>query len=170
MQEPLRLVVMGVSGSGKSTLAPMLADYLNSAFIEGDTLHSQANVDKMVSGSPLNDDDRAGWLATIAERIEESRLKNKSLVLSCSALKKMYRDRLRLADDKLVFIHLQGNKQLIQERMKARQGHYMKANLLDSQLATLEIPQATENVINLSIDQSIEAIYKASVDGLNQRP
>ncbi|MSQ57162.1 MAG: gluconokinase [Limnohabitans sp.] len=161
---------MGVSGCGKSTLAPLLADYLHCAFIEGDTLHSQANVAKMASGSSLNDDDRAGWLASIAQRIEESRFKNKSLVLSCSAFKKNYRDRLRLGDDKLVFIHLQGNKQLIEERMKARQGHYMKANLLDSQLVILEIPQPTENVLNLSIDQSIEDIFKAIVEWLNQRP
>jgi gluconokinase len=134
----VRWVVMGVSGCGKSSIGLQLASALQIPFLEGDTYHSYANVAKMSAGVPLTDADRADWLHSLHREIRDARLRNSGLVLSCSALKRSYRDLLRSADPELRFAHLAGPRELIAARMAARKDHYMPGALLDSQLATLE--------------------------------
>lgn len=134
----IRWVVMGVSGCGKSTVGQRLADACRVGYVEGDDFHPQANVDKMSAGQPLDDDDRRDWLRALKEQIQHARAEERGLVVSCSALKRHYRDLLREADPALRFVHLDGPRALIAERLSARRDHYMPPQLLDSQLATLE--------------------------------
>ncbi|KQR62397.1 gluconokinase [Frigoribacterium sp. Leaf172] len=136
------LVVMGVSGSGKSTLAALLADELGWDLAEGDDLHPDENVAKMAAGTPLDDDDRAPWLDTVSSWIIEHALAGVPGVITCSALKRRYRDVLR--EHNVVFVYLRGTRELLGDRMAAREGHFMPTTLLDSQVATLEPPQADE--------------------------
>ncbi|MDR6687445.1 beta-N-acetylhexosaminidase [Arthrobacter sp. 1088] len=149
------IVVMGVAGCGKSTVGAALAERLGAEFLDGDSLHPQSNIDKMASGTPLNDDDRAPWLAGIGRRFTAS---NSALVIACSALKRSYRDIIRSGDPSVVFVHLYGTRELLNERMNARPGHFMPASLLDSQLATLEPLQDDEAGIVLDIALSVEEI------------
>lgn len=135
---PLRWVVMGVSGCGKSEVGQRLAASLGVPFLEGDAYHPAANVDKMAAGVPLTDADRAGWLGTLKDEIAAAHARNEGLVLACSALKRRYRDLLREADPDLHFVHLDGARGLIAQRMLARTAHFMPTSLLDSQLADLE--------------------------------
>ena len=142
---------MGVSGCGKSSIGQRLADALQVPFIEGDSFHSAQNVAKMAAGRPLTDDDRAGWLQALQTQIRNARTNNTGLVLSCSALKRRYRDVLRAGDSTLRFAHLLGTRDLIAARMEARTGHYMPLSLLDSQLAVLEPLEADESGLSLDI-------------------
>ncbi|WP_458107603.1 gluconokinase, GntK/IdnK-type [Arthrobacter sp. R3-55] len=158
------IVVMGVAGCGKSTVGAALAERLGAGFLDGDSLHPQANIDKMASGTPLNDDDRAPWLAEIGRRFPAS---NSALVIACSALKRSYRDIIRSADPSVVFVHLHGTHELLNARMTARPGHFMPASLLDSQLATLEPLEDDEAGIVVDIAQSVEEIVKEALAGLN---
>jgi carbohydrate kinase (thermoresistant glucokinase family) len=146
-----RIVVMGVAGCGKTTVGRLLADALGWAFVEGDDLHPAANVDKMAAGRPLDDGDRWPWLDRIARRIEIACANRAGLVLACSALRRSYRDSLRTADPRLSVVHLTGAPDLLAERLKTRQGHFMPVSLLRSQLATLEAPTADEQVLTLDI-------------------
>lgn len=139
------VVVMGVSGCGKSTVGRLLADALAVAYIEGDELHPPRNVALMASGTPLTDDDRRSWLQAIAARLTLAR--GVGAVVSCSALKRSYRDLLRAAAPELRLVHLHGTVELLQRRMSERQGHYMPPTLLPSQLATLEPPGPGEGAI-----------------------
>jgi len=148
---PLRWVVMGVSGSGKSTVGAALANHFAIPFLEGDAYHPADNVSKMTAGIPLDDEDRAGWLDALAGEIGMARSQGRGLVLSCSALKRRYRDLLRVADPALRFVHLAGPRELIAERMHGRPGHYMPPSLLDSQLSILEPLQADEAGLTLDI-------------------
>ena len=149
--EPQRWVVMGVSGCGKSTLGAALAARLGLRFIEGDAFHPASNVAKMSAGLPLDDHDRADWLRALAAEIAAARTAGTGLVLSCSALKRRYRDLLRQADPALRFAHLQGPRAVIAARMERRSGHYMPPALLDSQLRDLEALQADEAGLTLDI-------------------
>lgn len=146
-----RWVVMGVSGCGKSTIGSALAATLDVPFLEGDAFHPESNVAKMSAGVPLNDEDRAGWLKTLAAEISGAREQGKGLVLSCSALKRRYRDLLREADPGLQFVHLSGPRSVIAERMQQRTDHYMPPALLDSQLEILEALQDDEAGLVLDI-------------------
>jgi carbohydrate kinase (thermoresistant glucokinase family) len=146
-----RWVVMGVSGCGKSSVGLQLASALAVPFLEGDTYHSFENVAKMTAGVPLTDADRADWLWALHREIREARLRQSGLVLSCSSLKRRYRDLLRSADPELRFAHLAGPRELIANRMAARKDHYMPPALLDSQLATLEPLEEDEAGIVLDI-------------------
>lgn len=150
------VIVMGVSGSGKSTLAQRLADALGVVFVEGDALHTPASIAKMAAGIPLTDEDRAGWLEALAARLAEAVTQGVGVVATCSALKRNYRDVLRTGAPALRLVYLHGDRTLLAARMSARTGHYMPASLLDSQLATLEPPQADENAIELDLAQSLE--------------
>jgi carbohydrate kinase (thermoresistant glucokinase family) len=150
------LVVMGVSGSGKSTIARPLAERLGWPFEEGDDLHPTANVAKMKAGMPLDDADRAPWLAAVAAWIAERLRAGSGGVVTCSALRRAYRDRLREAGDGVIFVLLQGSKAVIGARMAARHGHFMPAALLDSQFATLEVPTPDEHAIVVDVDQPVE--------------
>ncbi|MGV7208493.1 gluconokinase [Oxalobacteraceae bacterium A2-2] len=149
----IRWVVMGVSGCGKSTVGRALADTLGVPFIEGDQYHPAANVAKMSAGMPLNDDDRAEWLLALQAEIARARAQGTGLVVSCSALKRRYRDLLRQGDPALRFAHPAGERALIEERMRARVGHYMPPSLLDSQLRDLEPLQDDEAGIKLDLSQ-----------------
>lgn len=132
------VVVMGVSGCGKSTVAEALAGRLGWPLGEGDDLHSDANREKMRSGTPLNDDDRAPWLISLRDWMSGQALAGRSSVLTCSALKRRYRDVLRTAEGRVVFVHLAPPTELTAERIADRQGHYMPPALLESQIEALE--------------------------------
>jgi gluconokinase len=136
---------MGVSGSGKSTVAAILAGQLGWDLEEGDDLHPAANVAKMHAGTPLTDDDRWPWLDLVADWINEHTRAGLPGIITCSALKKIYRDRLR--GDHVVFVHLSGDKSTIARRLNARLDHYMPPALLDSQIDTLEPPGPDENTL-----------------------
>jgi gluconokinase len=137
-------VVMGVAGSGKSTIGAALARALGVDFVEGDEYHPAENVERMARGIPLTDDDRAGWLRALAMRLREAKAAGTGLVMTCSALKRSYRDVLRAAAGELRFIYLRGPRAVIAERLGGRSGHFMPPSLLDSQLATLEEPSPDE--------------------------
>src|SRR5919112_431015 len=132
------LVVMGGWGAGESTVAAGLVERLGWEFAEGDEFHPAANVEKMRSGTPLDDDDRWPWLRTLAAWIGEHEQAGTSVVVTCSALKRSYRDLLREGHPSVWFAHVTADAALLQERLTSRTGHYMPASLLDSQLATLE--------------------------------
>ena len=154
-------VVMGVCGCGKSTVGQQLAAALGVEFAEGDQFHPPDNVARMAAGTPLTDADRQGWLATLADKLAAAHRDGQGLVLSCSALKRSYRDVLRRGAPGLRFVHLTGNRELLSERMNHRPGHYMPASLLDSQLAILEPPGADENTRSFDVAQAPESIVAA---------
>ncbi len=144
------IVVMGVSGSGKSTVADGLVQRLGWEFAEGDELHPPANVEKMRSGQPLDDEDRWPWLRRVAAWIGEREQSGRSVVVTCSALKRSYRDVLRDGHPSVWFAHVTVDPALLRERMEHRSGHYMPASLLDSQLALLEPLQDDEPGASIS--------------------
>lgn len=162
----LRLVIMGVSGCGKSTVGEQLARALQLPFLEGDSLHPPRNVALMAAGTPLTDDDRAGWLDTIAARLA-ALPDDAGMVVSCSALKRIYRDRLRRAAPDVRFVHLHGTPALLAERLQQRQHLYMPPTLLDSQLATLEMPSADEQVIALNIAEPVAQLVQQALQQLH---
>ena len=157
------IIVMGVCGCGKSTIGENIANTLNAKFIDGDDLHPKANIQKMASGTPLDDIDRAPWLERIRDAAYSIETKNETGVIVCSALKKKYRDQIREGNQNVQFIFLDGSKSLILERMRARQGHFMRESMLDSQLETLERPEQEPSVFTISIDGSIDSIVDAAV-------
>lgn len=152
---------MGVCGSGKSLIGAALARALEVDFVEGDEYHPAENVRRMSAGVPLTDDDRAGWLRALALRLHEAKDAGTGLVMSCSALKKSYRDVLRGGGGELRFVFLRGSRALIAERLAGRAGHYMPAALLESQLATLEEPSGDEGAWVVDIRESPEALVAA---------
>jgi carbohydrate kinase (thermoresistant glucokinase family) len=131
---------MGVSGSGKTVIGAAFARALGVDFVEGDEFHSAENVRRMASGIALTDDDRAEWLRSLAARLREGKEAGTGLVMTCSALKRSYRDILRAEAGALRFVFLKGERPLIAERLGGRRGHFMPPSLLESQLATLEEP------------------------------
>jgi carbohydrate kinase (thermoresistant glucokinase family) len=135
---------MGVAGAGKSLIGSMLARALGVEFVEGDDFHSEENRRKMASGVPLDDDDRRGWLRGLAAHLEQARRAGVGLVVSCSALKRAYRDVLRSGAPNVRFVYLKGPRPLLAQRLAHRQGHFMPPALLESQLATLEEPGPDE--------------------------
>ena len=153
------IIVMGVSGTGNSTVGEALAKNLNAKFIDGDDLHPRANIQKMARREPLNDTDRQPWLERISDAVFSLEHKNECGVIVCSALKKAYRDRIRHGNQQLVFVFLDGSRELIMARMQARKGHFMKPAMLDSQFAALERPQPDEvDILTVSIDTDIDTI------------
>jgi gluconokinase len=151
----MTFIFMGVCGCGKSTVGQMFAKELGGVFIEGDALHPAENVAKMSAGTPLNDEDRVGWLTNLADAISAGKQTSEIVCASCSALKRSYRDRLM--GEKTVFVYLKGSRALLQERMNARTDHFMPPTLLASQFETLEEPDAgSEKVIVLDIARSPE--------------
>lgn len=143
------LVIMGVSGTGKSTVGAMLAGRLGWPFQEGDDLHPAENVAKMAAGHALNDDDRAPWLALVAAWIDARRTSGEPGIVTCSALKRRYRDVLRR--ENVVFVHITGERDVVLERMMRRQGHFMPPALLDSQFAALEAPAPDEAALTVDL-------------------
>jgi gluconokinase len=152
------LVIMGVSGSGKTTIAQGLSRKLGWQYQEGDALHPPSNVAKMSSGTPLTDADRLPWLHRIAAKIDEWRAAGVSGVVTCSALKRSYRDIIAGNRPDVVVVYPKGSQALIAGRMAARKGHFMPASLLDSQFRILEEPSPDENAITVGIDHAPDAI------------
>jgi gluconokinase len=146
---PVIVVVMGVSGSGKTAIGSALAAVLGARFAEGDRFHPPENISRMSAGMPLRDEDRWGWLDAIALEIANAERDGESLVVACSALKRAYRDRLRLASRHLRFIYIEVDRDAAAARVAARKGHFMPASLIDSQFAALEPPTADENPVEL---------------------
>ena len=157
---PELVVVMGVCGCGKSTVGQQLASARGTKFVEGDQFHPPENVARMAAGIALIDADRQGWLATLADKLAAARSEGHGMVLSCSALKRSYRDTLRRGAPDLLFVHLRGSRELLAGRMD-RPGHYMPASLLDSQLAILEAPGADEQALSFDVAQPPESIVAA---------
>lgn len=159
-------IIMGVSGCGKSTVGRALAVRLGCPFYDGDDFHPQANVAKMASGTPLTDADRTPWLNRLAALLAETLGQEETAVLACSALKKAYRDRLHVSD-RVQFVYLHGDFDLIWGRMQARQGHYMKAEMLRSQFAALE-PPASQQAWWVEIDAPVDAIVDEIITQISQ--
>ncbi|MFI1506469.1 gluconokinase [Streptomyces sp. NPDC020597] len=156
MRTPHVVVVMGVAGTGKTTIGPLLAARLGVPYAEGDDFHPPANIARMSAGTPLGDDDRWPWLDAIGAWANERA--GLGGVVSCSALKRSYRDRLRAAAPAVVFVHLAGDRSLIEDRMAQRRGHFMPTALLDSQFATLQPLDADEAGVVVDVAGSPETI------------
>jgi len=165
-----RYVIMGVSGAGKSRVGRDLAEALSVEFVEGDQYHPPENVARMAAGVALTDDDRVGWLTALAERLREARAAGAGLVLSCSALRRPYRDLLRTGDPDVRVVWLDGPRALLAERLAGRRGHFMPPALLDSQLATLEIPAVDEAAWRCDISRPPEAIIAALLTRIAAEP
>lgn len=166
--EPLpSLVVMGVSGTGKSSVGQELARRFGMNFIEGDDHHPQANIDKMAAGIPLNDEDRWPWLAELGEQIAAA---PEPVVLTCSSLKRSYRDLLRQSSKEraVLFVYLEGSRDLLMERMNARQRHFMPSSLLDSQLDTLEPLQFDEWAVVVDVAPPMEQVIDNADEAVRQ--
>jgi gluconokinase len=158
------IIVMGVSGAGKTSIAELLASRLDCRFVEGDRLHPEANVKKMAEGTPLTDEDRWPWLDLIGEELQAARAKGEDIIVTCSALKKIYREKLRSAGgEPLYFIFLKGSPELLASRMGERKGHFMPFSLLQSQLATLESPEGEPAVVTVDIDATVPEIVDDAI-------
>lgn len=155
---------MGVAGTGKTTIGPLLAARLGVPYAEGDDFHPQSNIAKMSAGTPLTDDDRWPWLDAIGDWAQERA--GLGGVVSCSALKRSYRDRLRAAAPGVVFVHLTGDRALIEDRMSHRQGHFMPTALLDSQFATLQPLEPDEAGVAVNVTGSPEEITERAATAL----
>ncbi|MCG3729646.1 gluconokinase [Vibrio cincinnatiensis] len=164
------IIVMGVSGCGKSTIGALIAQRLGAKFIDGDDLHPRANIEKMRRGEPLNDHDRAPWLERIRDAAFSLENKSEQGIIVCSALKKAYRDQIRDGNQNVTFLFLDGDKALIIERMRARKGHFMKTDMLESQFATLQRPSAEEtDVFTISIASDIDRVVEQAITALKQQ-
>lgn len=161
---PRVVVVMGVAGTGKTTIGPLVADALGVPYAEGDDFHPAANVAKMSAGIPLDDADRGPWLDAIGQWAHGR--EGRGGVVSSSALKRIYRDRLRTAAPGVVFLHLTGARELIERRMSERKGHFMPTALLDSQFATLQPLQEDEAGVAVDVTGSPEEIAARAVAAL----
>jgi carbohydrate kinase (thermoresistant glucokinase family) len=169
LERPVVVIVMGVSGSGKTTVAALLAAALGCQFQEGDDLHPAANVKKMHGGTPLTDADRLPWLQKIAEEIDGWRARGESGVLTCSALKRAYRDIVIGERKDVTLVYLKGSYDLIHRRMAMRHGHYMPVALLDSQFEALEEPMPDEQAIVVDIGNRPADIAAEIVRQLEER-
>ncbi|KUM83606.1 MULTISPECIES: gluconokinase [Streptomyces] len=168
MSTPKVVVVMGVAGTGKTTIGPLLAARLGVPYAEGDDFHPQANIAKMSAGTPLTDDDRWPWLDAIGSWAHGRA--GVGGVVSCSALKRSYRDRLRAEAPGVVFVHLAGDRSLIEDRMSHRQGHFMPTALLDSQFATLQALQEDEAGVVVDVSGGPQEITERAAKALAELP
>lgn len=163
MRSPI--VVMGVSGSGKSTVGAALAQRLRVPFADADDFHPPANIAKMTAGHALDDDDRYPWLEAIGQWLAEH---GDGGVISCSALKRKYRDQLRRHCAQAEFLHLSGSAEVIARRQASRPGHFMPASLLASQFDTLEPLEADEHGVSVDVDQNIDSIVQSYISRTEQ--
>lgn len=158
------VLVMGVSSSGKSTVAYALAERLGGVYVDADDLHPEENVAAMSRGEPLTDEMRWGWLDLLAEKVAETK---PFAVFACSALKRSYRDRLRMHLGTMQIVYLEGNYNLLRDRMAKRKGHYMPVSLLDSQFQALERPTAEERAITVSVAPPPEEVVENALAKLS---
>ncbi len=165
MNAPLRVVVMGVSGCGKSEVGRRVAQALGLPLVEGDEFHPPGNIEKMRQGLPLTDADRAGWLRQLRDELASKR---QGAVLTCSALKRSYRDILREADAALRFVHLQLSLKDAQARVAARPGHFYPPSLVASQFETLEDPSREPGVLGVDATQPLDAVAQQAVRWLQR--
>jgi len=166
-----RIVVMGVSGCGKSSVGIALAEALGARFIDGDDLHPEANKAKMSAGIPLDDSDRWPWLDLVSKALAEEVVETSGgsftgTVIACSALKRVYRERILAGAPNTFFVHLDGSREILEQRLGARSGHFMPASLLDSQLATLEPLGSGEPGVVLSVEDSIPQLVEQARQAL----
>ena len=153
------VIIFGVSGAGKTTVGKLLARELGWRFIEADGFHPAANIEKMRNGHPLTDEDRWPWLDCLRKQIEQLLSASENAVLACSALKRAYRDHLRVSDE-VKFVFLRGDYALVERQLRSRHRHFMNANLLQSQFDNLEEPQPDENVLTIELGRTPEDIVE----------
>jgi gluconokinase len=163
IQRPVVLIFMGVTGVGKTTVATLFAQETGAKFYEGDEFHSPENIEKMRVGIPLTDDDRGKWLRTLREIIVRSLTANEFAVMTCSALKSKYRELLQGGDSRVQFVYLTGPRVVIEERLEARENHFMPPTLLESQFAILEPPT---DALTFSCEKTPEEIVTALIQVL----
>ncbi len=159
------VVLMGVAGAGKTTVGQLLAEALGCPFLDGDSLHPPANIQKMAAGMPLTDADRAPWLTAIRSHLEEAFRQGHTLVVACSALKRQYRELLS-ARVPVIWVYLKGNEEVLRSRLEHRHEHFMKANMLASQFADLEEPS---DAIIADVARPAEAIVEQILPHLRRR-
>jgi gluconokinase len=162
------VIVFGVSGAGKTTIGKLLAEELGWQFYEADDFHPRANIEKMRSGRPLTDEDRWPWLERLREQITRSLASREDAVLACSALKRAYREGLRVNED-VKFVFLRGDYALVENQLRRRRGHFMNPALLQSQFADLEEPRPDEDVITIDLGQSPQELVDEIEVKLNLR-
>ena len=162
------VIVFGVSRAGKTTIGKLLAEELGWRFYEADDFHPRANIEKMRSGLPLTDEDRWPWLERLREQIMPSLAAKENAVLACSALKRVYREHLRVSGD-VKFVFLRGDYALIERQLRRRRGHFMNPALLQSQFADLEEPQPDEDVLTIDLGRSPQELVDEIKAKLNLR-
>jgi gluconokinase len=165
----MRLVLMGPAGSGKTVLGNRVAAQLGASFVDGDSLHSAGNINKMEAGLPLTDADRLPWLDRIATILGSNADANRTVIVGCSALKRSYRDRLRTGDPKLKLVLLNAPLAVLQDRVSARTGHYMPANLVRDQCQQLELPAPDEDALILDATEPLSWLADAVARWLASR-
>ena len=165
MSEPMYLVVMGVAGCGKSAVGQRIGQLLGPPLIEGDDFHPRSNVEKMARGQALNDDDRAGWLEALGQELQRH---SQGAVLTCSALKRHYRDKLRQAVPTLSFVHLAITPAESQRRVSSRPGHFYPPSLVASQFETLEDPAGEPRVLVVDGTLPIDALAQRVAQWLRE--
>lgn len=162
------IVVMGVSGCGKSSVAECLAESFGYDFIEADDFHPQENIDHMASGNSLTDDMREPWIRLLQAHLKQAAKAERNCVMSFSGLRRHHRAKIRDLPFNTLFIHLEGDKQLISDRINARADHFMPANLLDSQYEALQPAAKKESILGINVAQPLEHVIKAAVSAAKQ--
>jgi gluconokinase len=160
------IIIFGVSGAGKTTVGKLLARELGWRFLEADDFHPATNIEKMRNGHPLTDKDRWPWLEELRQQIERLLSAGENTVLACSALKRAYRDHLRVSDE-VKFVFLRGAYAVVEKQLRSRHGHFMDANLLQSQFDDLEEPQPDENVLTIQLGRTPQQIVEEIKTNLN---
>jgi gluconokinase len=153
------VIVFGVSGAGKTTIGKLLTEHLGWRFLEADDFHPRANIEKMHNGLPLTDEDRWPWLERLREQITRFLAAKENAVVACSALKRAYRERLRVSND-VKFVLLRGDYALVEKRLHLRRGHFMNPDLLRSQFADLEEPESDEDAVTIELGRTREEIVE----------